>query len=118
METGIQAKGKKKMSEPIETVKLKNGTEEARPMVAVTMFALNGLMEEGKVIVLYELVQLCRNRDHVPWGKTGEDLKALSLIENRDGWHVHDSIRNIVLSAAKGEGLEMSIGNPVADKGE
>jgi len=101
------------MNDPTKTVMLKNGTEACLPLVTVTMFSLNKLIEDGKIIVVHELVQLCRNHDHVPWGKTGEDLKALSLVENRDGWHVHDGIRDIVLSAANGEGLGMSIGNPV-----
>ncbi len=98
----------------METVTLKNGAEEALPLVNVTMFGLRNLMTE-KPIVLYELAQLCRNPKHQPWGQTGEDLLALSLVgKANDGWQVHDSIRNIVLSAVEGDGLELTLGNPIA----
>lgn len=102
------------MAETIEVVTLKNGTEEARPLIGVMMLTLQRLWAE-KPTVLYELVQLCRDREHELWGSTSEDLLALSLIEKtNDGFRVHDSIRNIVLSAIEGEGLEMKLGNPVA----
>ncbi len=105
----------------IETVKLKNGTEEARPLVGVTMMSIRGLMgdlEHGGPIALYELVEICKDRDHKPFGNTGDKLAALSLatpIANSDGrFQVHNSIKNIVLSAVEGEGMEMSVGDPVA----
>lgn len=96
----------------METVILKNGAEEALPLVDVAMLSLRTLMAE-KPIVLYELVQLCRDRKHQLFGKSGDDLHALKLIEKHgDGVGVHDSIRNIVLSAVEGDGLEMALGNP------
>ena len=97
---------------PQGTVKLKNGTEEFRPLVAVTRMHINKLLESNP-IALYELVELCRDRHHKPFGQTGDDLVALSLAtKTSDGLMVHESIRNIVLSATSGEGMEMTIGNP------
>ena len=105
------------MGEPIPTVRLKNGIEEAKPLVAVVMLSLESLFKEGKGIVFYELVEICKDSNHKPWGTAiGEDLKNLSLASEVDGkWLVHDSIRNIVLSAAEGEGLDLRLVNPVAE---
>ena len=94
----------------METVTLKNGTEEAKPLVAVMMLTLEHLFEEDP-IAAYELVMLCRNKDHVLFGNTGATLKDLSLVE-RDG-RVCQSIRNVVLSAVVGDGLDMILQSPV-----
>jgi hypothetical protein len=53
----------------------------------------------------------CRDQKHQFFGKSGEDLKALSLVQN-DG-SIHESVRNIVLSAAKGDGLAMKFQSPI-----
>lgn len=95
-----------------ETVLLKNGTEELKSLVLITMFALNKLMDD-KAMVVYELVQLCRDENHSLWGQACEDLQSLFRVQKTEnGWLVNDSIRNIVLSAVTGEGSEMTIGNP------
>lgn len=95
-------------------VRLRNGQEEVASLVAVTMMSLDKLIEDGKVMVVYELVELCRDPNHKPWGQTGKELKSIGLASQGDSgeWHVHNSIRNVVLSAAIGEGLDMTIGNP------
>lgn len=100
----------------IEVVTLKNGAQEALPLVTVTMISLRTLMAE-KPIVMYELAMLCRDRNRQLFGRSGDDLVALSLAgKTNDGWHVHDSIRNIVLSAIEGDGLNITLGNPVSTK--
>lgn len=103
-------------TEPMPTVRLRNGAEEHKQLVALIGQRLQRLLNEGKAMVLYELVELCRNRDHTPFGQTGEDLQQLDLARRQtDGrWWVHESIRNIVCSAVRGEELAMTIGNPVA----
>lgn len=63
-------------------------------------------------IVLYELVACCRDRNHQPFGNAGEKLAALEL--RREDGTIHESIRNIVLSAASGEGLDLTLGSPLA----
>lgn len=116
METKEQAIQRRKGT---QLVTLKNGAEEVLALVTVTMASLDAISRQGKGVVVFELVELCRNPNHKPWGDTGDELKEWKLatcdIEGR--WEVHDSIRNIVLSAAKGEGLDMEIGNPVKAKG-
>jgi len=96
----------------METVTLKNGTEEAMPLVTVTMFSLQDLGKKSPLAV-YELVMLCRDREHKIFSlRLADDLKGRSLIQ-LDG-RVHASIKNIVLSAATGDGLDMVIGSPLA----
>jgi hypothetical protein len=96
------------MSE-MKTVILKNGAEEAEPLVNVTMMSLRKLMEE-QPIAFYEFVELCKDSKHQLFGNASEVLNRLGLIH---GGAVHDSIRNIVLSATKGDGFEMELINPV-----
>ena len=93
-----------------ETVELKNGTTEAKGLVNVMMISLHNLLQEDP-ITLYELVMKCRERDHQFWGDTVEKLQNLHLVE-QDG-RVHGAIRNIVLSAVTGEGLDMVLGSPL-----
>jgi len=100
------------MTEPTPTVKLKNGWDEAKPLVAIIMHTLQKLMDEGRGIVVYELAEVCKDPTHKPWGQAGDDLKALKLL--RPDGSVHDSIRNIVLSAVSGEGMEMTLGSPLS----
>ena len=117
------------MTMATETVTLKNGAEEAKPLVVVTMMTLNRLMDEGKSSTVYELVQLCRNGDHAlsRFDGIAERLERLNLASeiaaipfrgaNKHGgcqWKVHSSTRNIVLSAIEGEGLDLRLANPVA----
>lgn len=100
----------------MEVIKLKNGTEEAAPLVTVGMMALKNLFET-RPIHFFELVSLARNSAHVLFGKTGQDLLAQSLVQDAGNgrYTMHDSLRNIVLSAVVGEGLEMRLWDPRAD---
>jgi hypothetical protein len=100
--------GDKKM----QIATLKNGSEEAMPLVVITQMIVNRLMEGFPgVIDLYELVQKCRDRDHRFFGDSGKRLEAEGLVDKGGG--IHDSTRNIILSMASGEGLTMTFGNPV-----
>lgn len=100
----------------LKPVRLTNGSEEEVPLIKMTVFILKSLIERDPAAV-FELVALCRDRTHSPWGDTGARLKELKLISESEGrWHVHDSIRNVVLSACKGEGMDMVLVDPVADK--
>lgn len=96
-----------------ETFTLRNGSQEVKPLVLGVYRALSGLLA-GNPISFHGIVALCRDPQHKPWGNTGDDLKALGLADEQDGeWHVHGAIRNIVLSAVEGEGLDMTLVNPV-----
>lgn len=96
----------------MDVLKLKNGSEEAAPLVKVTMMSVEHLMESHP-IALMELVSLCRDRDHELFGNTAVELRSFALVD-LDG-SIHRSIRNIVLSAVEGEGLEMRLISPLAE---
>lgn len=93
----------------METVILKNGAEEVKALVMVTMMSLRHL----EPIAFYELVQKCKDDTHIFWGDTEEKLKSLALLECSG--RPHDSIRNIVLSALAGEGLDMRLVSPIKE---
>lgn len=95
----------------IREVTLKNGSEIPEPLVTVTMVSLQDLIKSNP-IAFYELVMRCRDRDHRLFGNTGEVLKSFALVESNG--EIHDAVRDIVLSATEGEGLEMSLGSPLA----
>ena len=93
------------------TTKLRNGSEEATALVTVTMMSLKRLFEE-KPIVVYELTMKCRDSSHEFFGESESDLQELALVDS-DG-RIHGSIKNIILSAVQGEGLDMTLGSPKA----
>lgn len=95
-----------------QVVRLKNGAEELRTLVAGITLSLRDLMETDP-IALYELRELCRDRDHELLGDTKKTLQDLSLVDS--GGRVHKSIRNVVLSAIQGEMLEMRLTSPLAE---
>lgn len=97
----------------MEIAKLKNGREEILSLVTVTMMTLYKLMEENP-IALYELTEKCKNPEHIIFGQIEPILQDLALINNGQ---IHDSIKNIILSAIKGEGLELTLINPISQKG-
>jgi len=92
------------MSIPIVT--LKNGAEEPKSFIQATILALEDL-KRNDAISFYELVMCCRDEDHVPFGNTADKLNEWAL------YPIHDSIRNVVLSAVTGDGLEMKLESPV-----
>jgi hypothetical protein len=95
----------------METVKLKNGTEEGKVAVSAIMLSIKLL----RPIDVYELVMKCRDRKHQIWEPSKKPLQDLTLVA-ADG-SIHETIRNIVLSAVEGDGFDMTIGSPVADWG-
>lgn len=106
------------MMTEMEMVTLKNGMVETRVLVSTTMFVLGELFEK-EPIQLYELVQKCRNSAHKMFGNTAQALADLSLVGPGPEHRVHDSIRNIVLSASEGKGaLDLTIVSPIAPQGE
>jgi len=96
----------------MKTVKLKNGGEEVDTLVTVAMFSLRGLMAE-KPTVFFDLVMKCRDSKYVLFGEASKVLQDLALLEPDN--IPHDSLRNIVLSAVTGDGLEMTLGSPLTE---
>jgi hypothetical protein len=74
------------------------------------MMVLRNLLTQHP-IAFYELVQVCKNPNHKLFGKTGEILGRFAIVQPDGG--VHDSIRNIVLSAVEGEDYSIQLTNPV-----
>lgn len=96
----------------METVALRNGAEEVKSLVNVTIFLLRHLLQENP-IAFYELVMRCRDRNHQIYGDIDQVLKRFKLLYPNG--EIHGSIRNIVLSAVTGDGLEMELGSPIAE---
>lgn len=94
----------------MKVVTLKNGTEEAEPLVASTMLILNGLIDKSP-LVFYDLVMLCRNKDYKCFGNAEYELIDMALLQP-DG-RPHQSISNIVKSAVVGDSLDISLVNPL-----
>lgn len=95
----------------MKTVILKNGAEEAEPLALAMPRILASLMQENP-IAFYELVMLARDPSHDMWPGTSEILEQRQLITRG---HMHDSIRNIVVSAVEGEGMEMVLTSPIKE---
>ena len=95
----------------METVILKTGVEVAKPLVGTTMMALNSLMDNGQDITFYELVMKCRDSNHEFFGNAGEELAKLGLLDGSG--KVHRSIKDVVLAASEGVGLDMALVNPL-----
>ena len=95
----------------MDTVLLKNGSEEADGMVHATMVVLRGLIRNDP-LAMFELVEVCKDPEYVltPHAKTALTVAAMI----GDGG-VRGSIRNIVLSAVSGEGFDAVLGSPIKD---
>ena len=100
----------------MEVVTLKNGTQEAKQLVAVVMMSINGLVDEGLggALALYDLAKMAEpGSTYQPFGKNGDTLRDLNLIDADN--NMHDSIKNIVRSAVEfsDDGIDFSVVNPV-----
>src|SRR3990167_887425 len=95
----------------IAMLKLKNGSEVAQSIVVATMMSLDALINSNP-IAFYELVEKCRDSKHEMFGNTKEVVAKWALIDMNGS--VHSCIKDVVLSAVEGDGLDMSLGRPVA----
>ena len=98
-------------------MRLKNGSEEFAPAVAVIMLSLRRLFDTDPMTA-YEAVMLARDRDHVPFGECGKRLAELSIATppppGGTRWSMHETPRAVILSAVEGDGLDMTISPPVS----
>ena len=92
-------------------VKLKNDAVEPDVLVAAIRVALEEILEKHP-IAFYELVRVCRNPAHAPFGNAGDILKKFDLME--EGGTIHNSIRNVVLSAVAGDEFHLQLDSPYA----
>ncbi len=95
----------------MKAVELKNGTQEADVLVKTTMMLL-GVIAEQQPMATLNLVMRCRDSDYKYWGNSEQILKDNGLITHGV---IHDSVRNVVLSAFEGEGLGIKLVNPLAE---
>lgn len=93
------------------TVRLRNGTEGTKQFVAVMMIALKGLMEKHP-IALYDLHEMAKDSAHQPFGNSKQILSDLYLISDDNS--IHESCRNVILSAMEGEGRNLRLTNPLS----
>ena len=93
----------------METVILKNDTEELKVLVQTTMISLENLVNTNP-IAAYELVEMCKDVNHKPFGNVGNILEDLGLVNSGQ---VHTSIKNIVLSAFEGDGINLRLTFPI-----
>jgi hypothetical protein len=95
----------------MKVLRLRNETDEPEAMVTLMFSALQDLMNENTTL-FYELVMKCREPGY-QLSKVDEGaLKDLAFIP--ESGRIHDTIRNIVLSATEGEGLSLRIVSPLA----
>ena len=90
----------------METVRLPNGKEEAKVLVATVLISIKHLLKDDPM-AFYDFVMMCRQDDYKPDTIALEKIRSLGLIEGTG--RPHDSIINIVDAAVKGDGLAMSI---------
>ena len=95
------------------TIRLKNGADEDDSAVTATMVAIERLCRSGMsgFTALYDLVHMCRDPAVVPASSSVNVLLSAGLLG--DGV-VHAAVKNVVLSAAQGDGLALAFCSPVA----
>ena len=100
----------------MEQLTLRNGSTEPAPIVQTTMMALSEIMNVDTVGItaLRDLYQLCLGTAGYQMLDPQRQLLDRYLLLDTSGIP-KDSIRNIVLSAVQGEGLEMELVNPVVN---
>jgi len=89
---------------PMKLVKLNNGKEMPEAIVYLVMRNVD-LLFNTRPIAFYEMVQKCRDPSHKMWGNT--EAEANSLVP------ITPTTCDIINSAVKGDGLEMTIGFPL-----
>jgi len=97
----------------MKTVELKNGSTEMRMLVVGTYLILQKMLDDIQgVTAYYELVQTCIDSKHEIFSDVQKQYLIDKTLMQTEG-SVHGSIRNIVLSATIGEGVDLSLVNPI-----
>ena len=92
---------------------LKTGKIVPQPTLITTMTALDALYNCGS-LAFFEFVELCRNSNHKIWSdEQCKELTDLSLIQKNGS--VRSDVKEIVLAATIGDGLNLSLTSPIAD---
>lgn len=83
-------------STALNMIKLKNGAVAPETAVIATMTAIGNIKED--VVLLYELLEKCRNPNHPMYGSTESSAQKKGLMT--DG-KIHEYTRDIILSAVE-----------------
>lgn len=99
----------------MEMLALKNGSSEPKPAVVATMMSLRGLWEKGipGMCAVSDLYERCKDPKHRIANGELKALTDLALI-GPDG-RVHDTIKNVVLSAISGKSFNIKMGSPLKE---
>ena len=92
--------------------KLKNGSEYSEELFGIVWSVIKNLFE-NEPIVFYELVMKCRDFSHPYFGNTAEKLESIGLLSPFRA--PHPLVKDIILSAVTGDGLEMTLAFPLAE---
>lgn len=95
---------------PTAEVQLRTGVHVPNILVATTTLALRHLYEAGHGVALYELAELAKNPAHELFGNADKVLDRAGLTQ---GGVLHAAVRDIVLASFDGEGLDLTLVNPL-----
>ncbi len=97
----------------MDSVTLRNGSVEPKSIVLTTMLALDTLWKSGLpgMLEVCDLHAIAQGKGADVNKNTIAHLQELELVQP-DG-KLHDSVRNIVLSACEGEGIHMTLSSPL-----
>ncbi len=93
---------------------LRNGSEELKPAVQAIMMTLNNLWESGLpgMLAVCDLREIALGKSIPVSADTIQRLQDSKLLEPNG--QIHQTVRNIVVSACEGEGGHMTLSSPLA----
>lgn len=97
----------------MEMLRLNNDSSEPKISVATTMMSIRSLWDQGitGICAVSDLYERCRDPNHQIANGELKTLQGLALIQP-DG-RIHDTIKNVVLSAITGESSDIALGSPI-----
>ena len=95
----------------MEQVTLKNGYQVADVLVPSVTLHLKSLINDGQVIVLYEIVEKARDAKHEMFGNTQETAARLGLMDTQGT--MHEDVRQVILNAIQGKDFDMQLVSPI-----
>lgn len=101
------------MSTEPKVVTLRTGAEVPEGAVKSLRMALDSLMDTYP-IALYEALEVARDKNHVPFGKTGDVLRESHLLEA--GGTMHGVTRDVILALLEEENYEIRFVSPYAEE--
>ena len=94
----------------MSVVRLRNGAEEAELLVVATMLHLERLYV-AEPLAFFDAIMVARDPSYRTFGDVGATLRRLALLDQAG--RMHGSIRNVLLSAAEGDGMDMRLVDPI-----